>query len=289
MKKRIAVLLMIAAMIFGAMPLTVLAEDSSTASEVQSEEPAAAEEQSGDTTAAEETVPQVVEQAPVKRKVHLLMVDNRKDNKRVVKEFKKVGVKVTTVYSLKKVDPAKYDGLIIPGGHNIDPKMYGAKRSKYTYGTNIKKDKMQVKAVKRFVEAGKPVLGLCRGCQLINVAFGGTIKQHIKWHKGYRKVKNVKGYWMYSMYGKKRSTYHFHHQCVKKLGKGLVATSYDVNSGHIESIQHKTLPVYGVQWHPDCDTKKQGNKFFKEFKKICLQNIKEQQAKAEMPAEEKGE
>ena len=211
MKKRLTVILMIAAVLFSGVPFAVFAEEPAQETDVM----------------AEESAPEVTEQVTVKRKPHLLMVDNRKDNKRVVKEFKKVGVKVTTVYSLKKVDPVKYDGLIIPGGHNIDPKMYGAKRSKYTYGTNIKKDRMQVEAVKRFAEAGKPVLGLCRGCQLINVAFGGTIKQHIKWHKYYRKVVNVKGYWMYDVYGKTRNTYHFHHQCVKKLGKGLIATSFD--------------------------------------------------------------
>jgi putative glutamine amidotransferase len=237
MKKRLLSLIIMLVLIFGSMPLTVSAESKIT------------------------------------RKPHLLMVDNSRENKRVVKEFKRVGVRVTTVYRLSKVDPEKYDGLIVPGGHNIDPRMYHAKRSRYTYGTNIKKDRLQVKAVRRFAAAGKPVLGLCRGCQVINVAFGGTIKQHISWHKGYRRVKNVKGYWMYRLYGSGKNTYHFHHQCVKKLGDGLVATSYDVKSKHIESIQHKTLPVYGVQWHPDCDIKKQGNKLFREFKKICLKNM----------------
>ena len=272
MKRRIAVLVIITAMLFGCISLTVLAE-----------EPAFADFE------AAETVSKSKPDTRLTRKIHLLMVDNSEENKRVVKEFRKIGVKVTTVYSLRKVDPDKYDGLIIPGGHNIDPKMYGARRSKYTYGTNIKKDKLQIRAIKRFVEAGKPVLGLCRGCQVINVAFGGTITQHIPWHRGYRKVKNIKGYWMYRMYGAKKSTYHFHHQCVKKLGEGLVATSYDARSRHIESIQHKSLPVYGVQWHPDCDIKIQGNKIFKEFRKICRNNIAEQQAKDDAPAEGKGE
>ena len=203
------------------------------------------------------------------RAVHLLMVDNSKENQRVVKYFNRVGVKVTTVYDLKLVDPSKYDGLIIPGGHNIDPRMYHAKRSKKTYGTDINKDRIQITAVKRFAYAGKPILGLCRGCQVINVAFGGTIKQHIKWHKGFRKDRNVKGYWMYQMFGATRSCYHYHHQCVQKLGKGLVATSYDKKSKHIESIQHKTLPIYGIQWHPDAKIERQGLKVFREFRDIC--------------------
>lgn len=207
------------------------------------------------------------------KKVHLLMVDNSSANKRVVKHFKKVGVKVTTVYSLKKVDPSKYDGLIIPGGNNMDPRSYKAKRHRKTFGTNRKKDKIQIEAVKRFARAKKPVLGLCRGCQVINVAFGGTLKQHIGWHIGFRKVRNVKGYWMYRMFGKTRNTYHYHHQCVGKLGKGLVATSYDKKGKTVESVQHKTLPVYGIQWHPDCKVGRQGYKVFKEFKKICQANM----------------
>ena len=226
-----------------------------------------------------------------KRTVHLLMVDNSEENERVVDHFATVGVKVTTVYSLKKVDPSKYDGLVIPGGGNMDPRTYKSKRSPKTFGTNIKKDKLQIKAVKRFVKAGKPVLGLCRGCQVINVAFGGKLKQHIGWHTGFRKVKNKKGYWMYKMFGKYRTTYHYHHQCPGKLGKGLVATSYDTGTKTIESIQHKTLPVYGIQWHPDCKVGRQGYKVFKEFKKICLKNIakQEKEAKAAKEAAAKAE
>ena len=75
-----------------------------------------------------------------KRTVHLLMVDNSEENERVVDHFATVGVKVTTVYSLKKVDPSKYDGLVIPGGGNMDPRTYKSKRSPKTFGTNIKKD-----------------------------------------------------------------------------------------------------------------------------------------------------
>lgn len=206
-----------------------------------------------------------------KKKVHLLMVDNRKDNKRVVRQFKKVGVKVTTYYGTKKVKPSKYDGLVIPGGNNMDPRSYHTKRSPYTYGTDRKKDKIQINAIKRFVKAGKPVLGICRGNQVINVAFGGTLKQHIPgWHKGYRKVRTVKDSWVRTIFGNKYKAYHSHHQYVGKLGKGLKATAYDVKDGRIEGIQHKELPVYGVQWHPDLRTNKTSYKFYRSFKQICI-------------------
>ena len=93
------------------------------------------------------------------------------------------------------------------------------------------------------------------------------------------------------MFGKYRTTYHYHHQCPGKLGKGLVATSYDTGTKTIESIQHKTLPVYGIQWHPDCKVGRQGYKVFREFKKICLKNIakQENEAKAAKEAASKAE
>ena len=202
-------------------------------------------------------------------KVKVIILDTSFDARRVAKCMRKTGFKVTMSNSLKKANPAKYDALVIPGGADINPKLYGAKRHWLTFGINTKKDKRQIVAVKKFAKAGKPVLGICRGCQVINVAYGGTLKQHIGRHRGFRKVKNVEGWWMYSMFGRTQSTYHSHHQAVGKLGKNIVATSYDSGSGHIEAIQHKALPVYGIQWHPDMKTGKQGLKTFREFKKIC--------------------
>ena len=210
----------------------------------------------------------------VSRDPVLLMVDNRSDNKRVVTQFANVGVTVVTVYDINEVDPAKYDGLIIPGGGNMDPQVYHAKRDKHTYGTDKAKDELQIAAILRFADAGKPVLGICRGNQVINVAFGGTLKQHIpKWHKRYRKVKTVKGSWVRGIYGKKSKVYHWHHQCIKKLGSGLKVTARDAKDKRIEAIQHKTLPIYGVQWHPDIKPNKKSYKLYNSFKQICLNNM----------------
>ena len=204
----------------------------------------------------------------------LLMVDNRSDNRRVVTQFAKVGVTVVTVYNIKDVDPAKYDGLIIPGGGNMDPRSYRAKRDKHTYGTDKAKDDLQIAAILMFAKAGKPVLGICRGSQVINVAFGGTLKQHIpRWHKKNRKVKTVKGSWVRGIYGKKSKVYHWHHQCIKKLGKGLKVTARDARDKRIEAIQHKTLPIYGVQWHPDIKPNKKSYALYNSFKQICLNNM----------------
>ena len=198
----------------------------------------------------------------------VLVYDYDQDNQRVVTMLQNNGCRAEMLWS--NVDPASYDALVIPGGHNIDPKMYGAQRAPETYGTNINKDKAQIAMIKKFTAAKKPVLGLCRGCQVINVAYGGTICQHIPgWHKWNRMVKISSKSWLYGSYGAKASVYHFHHQCVEKVGKGLVATQWDASDGRVEAVEHKTLPVYGVQWHPD-SMGDRGNAAFKKFRDVSI-------------------
>ena len=202
-------------------------------------------------------------------KPKILVFDNNQENLRVVRMLQNNGCRAEMLWT-NNIDVSKYDGLVIPGGHNIDPRMYGAKQAPETYGTNIDKDKAQIAMIKKFADAKKPVLGLCRGCQVINVAYGGTICQHIPgWHKWNRTIKIKKGSWLYSAYGAKTSVYHFHHQCVEKLGTGLAATQWDAADGRIEAVEHKTLPVYGVQWHPD-SMEERGNAVFIKFRKVCV-------------------
>lgn len=167
-------------------------------------------------------------------------------------------------------DISKYDGLVVPGGGDVTPSLYKARRSPHTYGTNKKRDRLQIKLIKRFAKAKKPILGICGGHQHINVAFGGTLGQHIPgWHKGYRDAKIRKGSWLYKTYGSRHSFYNFHHQFVKRLAKGFIATQWDAQDGRIEAIEHRTLPIYGVQWHPDL-MGSEGKKVGKLFRKECL-------------------
>lgn len=216
------------------------------------------------------------------REPRLLMVDE--EDKRVVDVFEKyAGLKVDTVFSYSEIDTDKYDGLVIPGGGNITPDKYGEEWHPSTHDTNAEKDDIQIDAVKEFVKAKKPVLGLCRGNQIINVAFGGTIRQNLDlendksvYQKKYHEVENLKGYWMYDLFGETQTTYQYHHQCVGELGEGLIATSYSKNYEfeHIESIQHEKLPVYGTQWHPESKVDEVGSAvLFTDFKRICLENM----------------
>lgn len=192
---------------------------------------------------------------------------------RMINYLKDAGFYVTSADSLDQLNLNDYDTLVIPGGHNITPKVYGAKRDPHTYGTNIKLDRMQIKAINMFKDAGKPILGVCRGCQIVNVALGGTINQHIKgWHKKYRDIKIKENSWLYPLLGDEESVWHYHHQCVDKLGEGLVATEWDAQDNVIEAYEHETLPIYGLQWHPD-EMHEAGVEVFKEYKKIVIESI----------------
>ena len=161
-----------------------------------------------------------------------------------------------------------YDGLILPGGVDISPSLYGQK-NKASKNVNKSLDKLQYKLLDKFVKAGKPVLGLCRGMQLINVYFGGTLKQDVKGHRGVTHTTTVaSGSWIYGIYKKKSMNVNsWHHQAVQQLGKNLIVTQRAKKGNVVEALEHKTLPVYGVQYHPEIMSN--GKQLFQAFLKIC--------------------
>ncbi len=150
------------------------------------------------------------------------------------------------------VDVAKFDALLIPGGNDVDPQLYGQEPDEHTDVYDKDVDEFEIAVFNKFVEAKKPVLGICRGMQLFNVALGGTLVQHIPGrHWGDRVVTVQEGSWLYDTLGPSMLTYHYHHQCLDVLGEGLVATEWDEQDGRVEAVEHQTLPIYGLQWHPD--------------------------------------
>ncbi len=169
-----------------------------------------------------------------------------------------------------RADVEKYDGLYVPGGGDVTPSLYGQKKRRETHGVSYRLDKLQIGIIKKFAAAGKPIMGICRGIQIINVAFGGTLCQHIPgWHTYWRNIRIKKGSFSYDLYGPTENVYHFHHQCVQKVAKGFVATEWDARDGHIEGIESKTLPIYCVQWHPESSGKK-GRKYGYKFRRVCI-------------------
>lgn len=162
-----------------------------------------------------------------------------------------------TVYESTNIDTS-YDGVIFCGGADIHPKYYGEEIDG-SKGIDVKNDESEFELLKAYVEAGKPIMGICRGHQLINVFFGGSLTQHIPCAELHVKindnaqahnVKAVKGSILEKLYGEEFSVNSSHHQAVNRLGDGLVATAM-WDDKYIEAFEHKNLPIIGVQWHPE--------------------------------------
>ena len=151
----------------------------------------------------------------------------------------------------------EYDALILSGGGDIHPKYYN-EEIKESVRIDTQRDEAEFKLLDEFLKAGKPILGICRGCQVINVYFGGSLFQEIDnfaehkpepEQKLYNKVASIKDSVANKLYGDEFVVNSYHHQAIKKLGNGLKATHKCGNI--IEGIEHETLPIIAYQWHPE--------------------------------------
>jgi putative glutamine amidotransferase len=164
----------------------------------------------------------------------------------------------------------RVDGLILSGGGDVDPAAYGAEPHPETSAVSPERDAFELALTRRAVERDMPVLGVCRGIQVLNVAFGGTLLQHLPEHFGHAEHRRVAGSFDGSDHDVRltegslaataagelvHGTKSHHHQGVCDLGTGLVATGHSTLDDLVEAIE---LPdhrfVLGVQWHPEADT-----------------------------------
>lgn len=155
---------------------------------------------------------------------------------------------------------ARLDGLVIAGGPDVDPVHYGADRDPRTGPPARERDAWELALVEAALHARVPLLGICRGMQLLNVALGGTLVQHLDGHTeavgvfGRHPVKPVPGTLCAEVVPEETPVPTYHHQCVDRLGTGLVPSAYAAD-GTVEAVE---LPpagggswVLGVQWHPE--------------------------------------
>lgn len=175
-----------------------------------------------------------------------------------------------------------FDGLILCGGNDIDPAYYGEEMGG-AVDIDHARDKAEFALFEAFMKAGKPIFGICRGEQLLNVAFGGSLYQHIanaELHTDGKStdvshlVRAEKGSICARLYGDEFAVNSAHHQAVKVLGKGLCLGM--TADGVVEGFEHETLPVIGVQWHPErmcCSAARpdtvDGGKIFSYFIDLC--------------------
>ena len=178
------------------------------------------------------------------------------------------------------------DGLLLPGGADIEPALYGRKREEKCGKPNALRDKYEFLIYNEFVKTNKPILCICRGFQLLNVANKGTLYQDIteikkcshsdflKRAKPIHKVTINENTKLYEIFKKAETGVNsLHHQAVETVGENLIvsATSED---GFVEAIELKNHPFcVGVQWHPEHMSKNDAlqqnifNKFIAECKK----------------------
>lgn len=141
------------------------------------------------------------------------------------------------------------DGLFVPGGCDINPKHYNEEINGSIDPIDFIDD-LDIFYIKEFYKAHKPILGICRGIQIINVCFNGTLFQDIKEHKDvFHDVNVEKDSFVYELYKQEKlSVNSFHHQVIKKLGTGLRAVAYS-KEGYVEALEGDN--IYAVQWHPE--------------------------------------
>jgi putative glutamine amidotransferase len=158
---------------------------------------------------------------------------------------------------------SRLDGLVIAGGADIDPAHYGADRVDATSPPRPDRDTSERTLINLAVAAGVPLLAVCRGMQMLNVALGGTLHQHLPDETGNTDHLQVLGTFsrvpvkiapdsrVTAILGSQVDGHCHHHQAVDRLGTGLVPVGW-AGDGTVEAVE---LPgerfVVGVQWHPE--------------------------------------
>lgn len=165
----------------------------------------------------------------------------------------------------------RIDGLIVSGGVDVDPASYGAEPHPETKGWSTERDDFELALIRRATELDMPVLGICRGMQVLNVAFGGTLIQHLPETVGHEDHRRVPGNFDEADHDVRlvpdtlaaaaagellHTTKSHHHQGVDVVGEGLIVTGTSAVDDLVEAVE---LPerrfVLGVQWHPEADAR----------------------------------
>lgn len=158
------------------------------------------------------------------------------------------------------------DGLLLPGGPDVSPKNYGESPHPSVTYTFEMQDALEMQLIHRMIEQGKPILGICRGLQLLNVALGGNLYQDLPsqynnsiCHAQDSSIRDHLTHLVSFKCGSAINTIFgqdelyvnsYHHQAIKDLAPGLVASAYAPDDV-IEAIEDPTRKILAVQWHPE--------------------------------------
>jgi putative glutamine amidotransferase len=165
------------------------------------------------------------------------------------------------------------DGLMLAGGNDVDPCIYGAERAPETEEPDAVRDALERSLIEQALARDLPILGICRGIQMFNAALGGSLIQHIEGHRAPRQrevhpVTIAQGSILESILNRNEFVVNSrHHQCVGKVAPGLAVTAKSPD-GIVEALE---LPgkqfVLTVQWHPEARTDGPDAKIFEAFRR----------------------
>lgn len=197
-------------------------------------------------------------------------------------------IPVTEDREIIKDQIALLDGLLLSGGTDLNPFLYGEDFKNGIHLVSPERDAYEWIVLEEFLKTGKPILGICRGHQLLNVYFKGSLYQDLKYYSSEVIQHRQEMYpelathtvniidqdnILFELYGEKIFTNSFHHQIINRLGENLTVIA-TTNDGVIEAFQKKSHKfLYGIQWHPEMMTAR-GNmemqKIFEKFVSYCI-------------------
>ena len=160
------------------------------------------------------------------------------------------------------VDPREamdhLDGLLLSGGADIAPARYGRTPQANLYTPEDDRDEFELGLLDGAVARKLPVLGICRGIQMVNVHAGGTLHQHVPEHAGFEappttewhKIEIEADSLLNEFYGETRAVNSLHHQTLDDVASCFRVTARS-DDGTVEGIEHFDLPIVAVQWHPE--------------------------------------
>jgi putative glutamine amidotransferase len=160
------------------------------------------------------------------------------------------------------VEPREYagvlDGILLSGGTDLDPARYGAAPDPSNYAAEPERDAFEFALVDLAIERDLPVLGICRGLQVLNVWAGGSLHQDLPPHARYDldagvaldEVTFQPASRLHALYGERRGINSLHHQAVDRVGEGFDVVGRSVD-GTVEALEWAGHDVIAVQWHPE--------------------------------------